>query len=218
MQNEGRRIATQGGPADFELDDFILGDVDFVSLNWDPIGLWAQFVANRSLNGAPNVPHVGSPAHRLALYHELGLFRCRAQSRQGARGQQGLAAHECLLSQTAQRPQAPGEPCAFGSASTCSPMAAFGGASAPTAGSSRPTSETVWEMGSTSLLPPPPLKAFVDVGQFNSWCTGEEERSKWQLGEVDAPSMRTLQDSDLRPPHSGGYADELQDRTTAISR
>ena len=185
MQNEGRRIATQGGPADFELDDFILGDVDFVSLNWDPIGLWAQFVANRSLNGAPNVPHVGSPAHRLALYHELGYFvagprvdKAHAGSKvwqpmnvSSAR-QLNDRKHRANLRIRVSKYLFPHGCLWWRECPNCGKLSSYIG--------------DVWEMGSTSLLPPPPLKAFVDVGQFNSWCTGEEERSKWQLGEVDA--------------------------------
>ena len=74
MPREGLRFAAQADPGDFELDEFIEGDVSVVSMNWDPVGLWAQFVANRSLNAASNVPHIGSPAHTMKLYHELGYF------------------------------------------------------------------------------------------------------------------------------------------------
>ena len=43
-----------------------------------------------------------------------------------------------------------------------------------------------WEMDSASLLPPPPLKAFVHDLPFKSWLEKDEECSKWRLGEVDA--------------------------------
>ena len=74
MQREGLSFDTEAGPDDFEFDDFIQGDVSVVSMNWDPVGLWAQILANRSLNQALNVPHVGCPAYRLQLYHDLGYF------------------------------------------------------------------------------------------------------------------------------------------------
>jgi hypothetical protein len=35
---------------------FYQGDVGFVSLNYDPIALWVQFVANRELNKNADVP------------------------------------------------------------------------------------------------------------------------------------------------------------------
>ena len=74
MQSQGLQFAARAGPDEFEERCFILGDVSVVSMNWDPIGLWAQFVANRFLNRASNVPHVGNPARRMQLYHDLGYF------------------------------------------------------------------------------------------------------------------------------------------------
>ncbi|MCY4554928.1 MAG: hypothetical protein OXF79_00775 [Chloroflexi bacterium] len=185
MQNEGRRIASQGGPDDFELDDFILGDVDFVSLNWDPIGLWAQFVANRSLNGASNIPHVGTPAHRLALYHELGYFIAGPRVDKAHKGSKVW--QPMNVSSARQL-----NDCNHGAnlrirvTNYLFPHGCLWWRECPNCGKLSSYIGDVWEIGSTSLLPPPPLRAFVDVGQFKSWCTGEEERSKWQLGEVDA--------------------------------
>ena len=74
MQFHGLRLAAEADLDDFEKRCFVLGDVSVVSMNWDPIGLWAQIVANRSLNQACNVPHVGSPACKMQLYHDLGYF------------------------------------------------------------------------------------------------------------------------------------------------
>jgi hypothetical protein len=69
MQRVGLMIA--GG---FDGPEFIRGDVGFVSLNYDPIGVWTQFVANRDLNRSPTVPHVGTPAEPLQIFHDLGHF------------------------------------------------------------------------------------------------------------------------------------------------
>lgn len=60
--------------AGLDRPDFIRGDIDFVSLNYDPIALWTQFVVNRTLNRDPSVPRVGSPARPIALYHDMGHF------------------------------------------------------------------------------------------------------------------------------------------------
>lgn len=185
MQNEGRRIASWGGPNDFELDDFILGDVDFVSLNWDPIGLWAQFVANRALNEAPRVPHVGSPAHRLALYHELGYFVAGPRVDKAHAGSKVWQPMN-VSSARQLNDRKHGANLRIRVSRYLFPHGCLWWRECPNCGKLSSYIGDVWEMGSTSLLPPPPLRAFVDVGQFESWCSGEEERSKWQLGEVDA--------------------------------
>ena len=71
----GRRMQRQGlERANHPHDSrkFYMGDVSFASLNYDPIALWLQSIANRNLNGSPAVPHVGVPAHRLQIFHDLG--------------------------------------------------------------------------------------------------------------------------------------------------
>ena len=71
----GRRMQRQGlERANHPHDSrkFYMGDVSFASLNYDPITLWLQSIANRNLNRSPAVPHVGVPAHRLQIFHDLG--------------------------------------------------------------------------------------------------------------------------------------------------
>ena len=71
----GRRMQRQGlERANHPHDSrkFYMGDVSFASLNYDPIALWLQSIANRNLNRSPAVPHVGVPAHRLQIFHDLG--------------------------------------------------------------------------------------------------------------------------------------------------
>ena len=69
MQRQGLDLACQ-----YRLDqpEFYQGDVAFVSLNYDPIALWVQFIANRELNKSASVPHIGSPAVPLHLFHDFG--------------------------------------------------------------------------------------------------------------------------------------------------
>ena len=184
MQDEGRRIATRGGPYDFELDDFILGDIDFVSLNWDPIGLWAQFVANRGLNEALNVPHVGSPAHKLALYHELGYFVAGPRVDKAHAGSKVWQPMN-VSSARQLNDRKHGANLRIRISRYLFPHGCLWWRECPNCGRLSSYIGDMWEMGSASLLPPPPLRAFVDVGQFKSWCAGEEEE-KWRLGEVDA--------------------------------
>ena len=185
MQDEGRRIGTRGGPDDFELDNFILGDVDFVSLNWDPIGLWAQIVANRALNEAPDVPHVGIPAHRLALYHDLGYFVAGPRV---DKAHVGSKVWQLMNVSSARHvnDRKHGANLRIRISRYLFPHGCLWWRECPNCGKLSSYIGDVWEMGSASLLPPPPLRAFVDDDQFKSWCTGDEERSEWRFGEVDA--------------------------------
>lgn len=65
MQRQGRELVDQG--VAFDDRGFYLGDVAFASMNYDPIALWMQFLANRKLNYMATVPHVGCPALRLQI-------------------------------------------------------------------------------------------------------------------------------------------------------
>ncbi len=71
MQRQGIHFACQH-PRDLDKPEFYQGDVSFVSINYDPIALWVQFIANRDLNKSASVPHIGSPAVRLELFHDFG--------------------------------------------------------------------------------------------------------------------------------------------------
>ena len=69
MQREGLHLARHHG---LDQPAFYRGDVSFVSINYDPIALWVQFIAHRELNQSPGVPHIGSPAVPLHLFHDFG--------------------------------------------------------------------------------------------------------------------------------------------------
>ena len=83
MQQQGREL--DGSRTHFDSRDFYMGDVSFVSLNYDLIALWCQFVANRELNKCASVPHIGCPASRLQIFHDLGHFMAgsRVEIRKG---------------------------------------------------------------------------------------------------------------------------------------
>ena len=75
----GQRMQTQGvelaqSTTEFDQPKFYQGDVSFVSLNYDPLALWVQYLANKELNNRPDVPHVGSPATKLQMFHDSGHF------------------------------------------------------------------------------------------------------------------------------------------------
>lgn len=184
MQREGQRIAAAGKLDDFELDDFILGDVDFVSLNWDPIGLWAQFVANRALNKAPGVPCVGNPAHELALYHELGYFVAGPRVNKKHAGSKVWQPMN-VSSARQLNDRTHGATLRIRVSKYLFPHGCLWWRECPNCGKLSSYIGDKWEMASDSLLPPPPLSAFVRDTQFESWCA-EEEVEEWRRGAVDA--------------------------------
>ena len=185
MQREGLRFDAGAGPDDFELDDFIEGDVSVVSMNWDPVGLWAQIVANRCLNRASNVPHVGSPACRMQLYHELGYFVA------GPRVDKGHAGNKVwqpmnISSARQLNDRTHGANLRIRVSKYLFPHGCLWWRECPNCGKLSSYIGDEWAMDSASLLPPPPLKAFVHDLQFKSWRAVDDECSKWRLGEVDA--------------------------------
>lgn len=187
MQRTG--LIVEGG---FDRPEFIRGDVGFVSLNYDPIALWTQFVANRDLNHGPAVPYVGSPAAALQIFHDMGHFipsrrvepdarpalwypmneasaqrlnEASADANQRIRLNKFLFPHGCLC---------------WRECPDCGKLSAYHG--------------DEWSLASASLIPPPPLKgferrrAYPDIMQLNS--ADREARRKeqqcWEEGRVDA--------------------------------
>jgi hypothetical protein len=174
------RVAQRGKPLD--QSEFYGGDVDFVSLNYDPIGLWIQWIANRELNSRRAVPHVGHPGVPLHLYHDLGhlipsrgigkaragrpwypLNEAAAQRLNEPRYRSGyrvrltkfLFPHGCLC---------------WRECADCGKLSAFHG--------------DEWDLFSNGLFPPPPLRAF-DQTPIPDWVN-DDERDDRQKGKVDA--------------------------------
>ena len=182
MQRQGLNLA--GRNVRFDSRDFYMGDVGFACLNWDPIALWCQFVANRNLNRSPSVPHVGSPACKLQVYHDLGHFVAGPRVEDRGRG-----------------PDTPWHPMNESSALRLNdddhgssdririskfllPHGCLWWRECPNCGKLSSYMGDAWEWDSPTLIPPPPLKAFVRDGTFRS--RGDEEREAWEKGEVDA--------------------------------
>ena len=182
MQRHGLELA--GRNVRFDNRDFYMGDVAFACLNWDPIALWCQFVANRNLNRSPSVPHVGSPACKLQVYHDLGHFVAGPRVEDRGRG-----------------PDTPWHPMNESSALRLNdddhgssdririskfllPHGCLWWRECPNCGKLSSYMGDAWEWDSPTLIPPPPLKAFVLDGTFRP--RKPEEREAWEKGEVDA--------------------------------
>jgi hypothetical protein len=181
----GRRMQRQGLALSkkHRLDQpaFYQGDLGFVSLNYDPILLWLQFLANRELNRNKDVPQVRSPRAKLQLFHDFGHL---IPARRIGRGDddwpwyplnEGAAQRLNELKKGDQRVRLtkflfPHGCLCWRECPDCGKLSAYHG--------------DEWSLDSSGLFPPPPLRAF-DTANFPKWITGEERKQR-NKGKVDA--------------------------------
>ena len=162
--------------------DFYLSDVSFVSMNYDPIALWCQWAANRDLNHRSSVPHVGCPARRLQLFHDYGHF---------------VPAYRVGDDSTEQTPRFPMNESAaqrlndshHGASDRIHltkflfPHGCLWWRECPSCGKLSSYQGDTWELDSPTLIPPPPLKAFVSQEPD---AARPKERDACAQGDVDA--------------------------------
>ncbi len=197
MQRQGMALANSGGKGDdrnfHRARKFYMGDVAFASMNYDPIALWCQFVANRNLNKSPGAPHIGCPARRLKIFHDLGHFV--STSRFDKRKYDGETPWHPMNESAAQRLNdedhesedrirmgkflLPHGCLWWRECPNCGKLSSY-------VGDSDESGE--WELYSRTLIPPPPLKAFVESdGESNPFYRrNDKELEAWNKGEVDA--------------------------------
>ena len=183
-QNRGLELASKNQV--FDSREFYLGDIAFVSLNYDPIILWAQFIANRDANQQP--PYIGFPSNPLKIFHDFGIFMAvstiddqdTTKARKArlwypmneasaqrlndtdydtrrVRINKFLFPHGCLC---------------WRECPSCGKLSAYMGKR--------------WEIDSKTLFPPPPLRGFVQWDSNLLRPEGDKEKLAWELGEVDA--------------------------------
>ena len=162
--------------------EFYLGDVSFVSMNYDPVALWCQWLANRALNRSPSVPHVGYPARRLQLFHDYGHF---------------VPAYRVGDDKPEQTPRYPMNESAAQRLNDCHhgasdrirlskfllPHGCLWWRECPNCGKLSSYASDTWKLDSPSLIPPPPLKKFVPHVRDSP---RKKESKAWEKGEVDA--------------------------------
>ena len=183
MQRRGLELA--GVNTSFDSREFYMGDVSFVSLNYDPIALWCQFVANRDLNNSLCVPHVGCPASKLRIFHDLGHFVAgpRVEKKNG----RGSDTPWYPMNETsAQRLNDPdhGSGDRIRISKFLFPHGCLWWRECPDCGKLSSYMGDTWQWDSPTLIPPPPLKAFVQDRMFNERF--DKEHGAWKKGEVDA--------------------------------
>jgi hypothetical protein len=221
-QNAGRRYS-EG----FDRATFIRDDISFVSLNYDPILLWTQFVANRDLNNNPSVPHVGSPSRSLQVFHDMGHFIPSRRVEPNGRPALWYPMNEA----SAQRLNEDGSGASqrIRVRKFLFPHGCFCWRECPDCGKLSAYHGDEWDTASSSLIPPPPLKGFEQRGAYpnlakfndsdSEWR--KDEKSKWEEGRVDARAclhcqtltsahhtQTVMQSSFKQPPPS--FIDEIQ--------
>lgn len=171
----------------FDSRDFYLGNIAFASLNYDPVALWAQFIANQDANNNP--PHIGLPCVPLKIFHDFGIFMAvstidaknvtepeqkervwyplneasaqrlndRDHNSRRVRINKFLLPHGCLC---------------WRECPSCGKLTAYMGKE--------------WNFFSPALIPPPPLRGFVELAGIKFGHEIEKERQAWERGEVDA--------------------------------
>ena len=202
-QRLGVEIAGNGDPLD--TPEFYRGDIGFVSLNYDPIGLWVQFIANRELNKDGAVPHIGSPAVPLHLYHDFGHLI-------PARGIGRTEAHSPwypLNEAAAQRLNEQEYPSGYRVRLTkfLFPHGCLCWRECPDCGKLSAYHGDQWDLDARGLFPPPPLRAF-DLSPCPDWIKDDEKNAG--KGQRRCPGVPSLPDGDLRAPYPSGDAEFVQ--------
>ena len=161
--------------------EFYLGDVSFASMNYDPIGLWCQMIANRDFNKSPTVPHIGCPASKLEVFLDQAHFvsGVRPEKKEPRVWHSMSEAVVQRLNEVGQRIRVtkfllPHGCLCWRECPNCGKLSNYCGDS--------------WTVDSPTLIPPPPLRAFVPDKDYEQARTvkGDEERRARRKGEVDA--------------------------------
>lgn len=184
-QREGLKLAATR--RHFDSRDFYLGDIAFASLNYDPVALWAQFIANRDANNS-SPPCIGSPRVPLKIFHDFGIFMAvstidpkrdepdekervwyplneasaqrlndRDHESRRVRINKFLYPHGCLC---------------WRECPSCGKLSAYMGKE--------------WDFFSRALIPPPPLRGFVELAGITLQPETPKEGEAWNRGAIDA--------------------------------
>ena len=182
MQRQGMKLAGNNTP--FDSRSFYMGDCSFVSFNYDPIALWCQFVANRDLNRSKSLPYIGSPAAKLKIFHDLGHFVAgsRVELKQYDKETPWHPMNETSAQRLNDSEHASGDRIRI--SKFLFPHGCLWWRECPNCGKLSSYMGDSWEWDSATLIPPPPLKAFVQDVEFMHRF--KEEREAWDQGEVDA--------------------------------
>jgi hypothetical protein len=179
MQRRGLDLASR-----YQLNqpEFYQGDVGFVSLNYDPIALWAQFLANRELNKSATVSHVGSPAVPIHLYHDFGHLIPARRIGKGDANWPWYPLNEAVAQRLNESETASN--CRVRLTKFLFPHGSLCWRECPNCGKLSAYHGDRWDRFAVGLFPPPPLRAF-DSTACPDWINGKEREAR-EAGKVDA--------------------------------
>lgn len=179
MQQKGLGI----NPRDFAKREHFLGEVAFASLNYDPIGLWSQFIANSNLNNQADVPHVDKQAVPLKIFHDLGHFMAvrTIENPDGLKDNLWYPLNEASAQRLNDHEHCTGRRVLL--TKYLFPHGCLCWRECPSCGKLTANFGDRWDLRSPTLLPPPPLPGFV-VERPNNGT--DKEKEKWNKGKVDA--------------------------------
>ncbi len=225
----GKRMqrAAASVTANFDRPEFIRGDVAFVSLNYDPLSLWTQFVANRELNADRSSTSGGGSSVPLHLFHDMGHFIPSRRVEPHSRPDLWYPMNEA----SAQRLNEESSGCSHKVrlSKFLFPHGCLCWRECPDCGKLSAYHGDEWSLRSTSLIPPPPLAGFEtrctypDVANLNAADRAARmpEKRLWEEGVVDARTclhcgtltttehtQTVMQSSFKQPPPS--FIDEIQ--------
>lgn len=171
----------------FDSRDFYLGSIAFASLNYDPVALWAQFIANRDANFDP--PYIGVPRVPLKIFHDFGVFMAvstidpKKSDGEDEKERVWYPLNEASAQRLNDRDHAsrrvrinkflfPHGCLCWRECPSCGKLSAYMGKK--------------WDFFSPALIPPPPLRGFTDLPAMKFSPETEKEGEAWKRGDVDA--------------------------------
>jgi hypothetical protein len=179
MQNKGIDLALQDNRLDQPM--FYKGDVSFVSLNYDPIALWVQFNANRELNQSASVPHIGSPAVPLHVFHDFGHLIPARRIGKGDAEWPWYPMNEAAVQRVNENRATDSR---VRLTKFLFPHGCLCWRECPDCGKLSTYHGDQWGLDARGLFPPPPLRGF-DEEPCADWIKGQE-RIQREEGKVDA--------------------------------
>jgi hypothetical protein len=180
-QQQGLEQLAKGSKTDTR--KFYLTDVAFVSLNYDPICLWTQFIANYECNNH-FPPHVDSPRVQLKIFHDLAHFMAviRIGDPNDGKAHLWYPMNEASAQRLNDRDHTTGRRVRI--QKLFFPHGCVCWRECPSCGKLTAYLGQKWEIASAALIPPPPLKGFWDAGTLLPRLDIEE--TAWADGKVDA--------------------------------
>lgn len=184
-QQEGLRLAAT--MRHFDSREFYLGDVAFASLNYDPVSLWAQFIANRDANQS-SPPHIGVPRVPLKIFHDFGIFMAVSTIDRGTgQADEKERVWYPLNEASAQRlNDRDHDSRRVRINKFLFPHGCLCWRECPSCGKLSSYMGKAWDFFSSALIPPPPLRGFAELAGIQRLGETEKEDVAWQRGEVDA--------------------------------